>query len=59
MLGDLDTGYNYNELLYQEDLSPAALYGNYVVAGIVALALVFVLWPSRSSKGGRRHKGDE
>lgn len=53
MLGDLQSGYDYNALLYKEDLSPWALYGNYVLAG-GALLLAYLLFSGK--KGGRKRK---
>lgn len=50
MLGDADTGYDYNSLLYQEDLSPQALYGKYVVIGLAGLALLYIMWDGKKKR---------
>lgn len=52
-LGDAQAGYDYNALLYQLDLSPAALYGGYFLVGILGLGLIWSLLPI--GRHGKKH----
>lgn len=55
-LGDAQSGYDYNALLYNLDLSEHALYGGYFLIGLIGLAAVYTFWPTKRHKGRGQHE---